>query len=246
MNTSVENLNPLVGSQITLRRIAGLLGFTFPFVLVIGAFFFGEGLQRSISNYYYTGMRDTFIAVLCMVGIVLIVYRGYDLPPNPQGFWAKMPDRKIGILAGICAILIALFPTNEIVGEAGFVSVIHGIAASIFFVAIACFSLFIFTKTNSTDPAPDKLRRNLVYKVCGYIMLSCVALIIIAAFLKYALGIGFDERYHHLFWLESIAIVAFGVSWITKVEGIAVRLIRRMLFTQTNENDTDTSEEEVS
>ena len=75
-------------------------------------------------------------------------------------------------------------------------------------------------------------------------MLLCVALIAVAAFMKYVLGIGIDERYHHLFWLESIAIVAFGVSWITKVQGIAVRLVRRAFFTETEDNKVEISEKE--
>lgn len=245
MNSPAETNYSLVDSQIALRRIAGVLGLTFPFVLGFGAFLlFDEDLQRSISNYYYTAMGDVFVAVLCMVGIVLFVYRGYDVPPNSTRFWEKVPDRQVGTLAGVSAVVVALFPTNKIVGEAGIISIIHGIAASIFFITIACFSLFIFTKTSSGDPAPDKLRRNFVYRTCGYIMLLCVAFIAVAAFMEYALGIGIDERYHHLFWLESIAIVAFGVSWITKVQGIAVRLVRRAFFAETEDNKMEISEKE--
>ena len=57
--------------------------------------------------------------------------------------------------------------------------------------------------------------RNTVYYVCGFIMLGCV------------LGIGLyflvleserTEDWNLVFWCETIALMAFGVSWLVKGE----------------------------
>jgi drug/metabolite transporter superfamily protein YnfA len=62
------------------------------------------------------------------------------------------------------------------------------------------------------------LKRNKVYAACGYTMLACIALV---AVLKVDTTLGRElAEYTPVFWLESIAILAFGLSWATKGEAI--------------------------
>ena len=79
------------------------------------------------------------------------------------------------------------------------------------FVFLAIFSLKLFTKTNDVNTmTAQKRRRNQVYVVCGWIIVSAIMLIVIAELAQP------PAAWHSLFWLESLAVVAFGVSWLIK------------------------------
>ena len=86
------------------------------------------------------------------------------------------------------------------------------------FLTLAYFCLKLFTKTApDKTPTRRKLQRNTVYRVCGYTILACILLAGVVALppIKTLL-----ERLSPVFWLESGAIVAFGVAWLTKGETI--------------------------
>ena len=202
--------NALIISYLTLRKIIGLLGFSFPFVLALGAVIaFQTGIQSSMSSYYYTDMGDYFVGTLCAIGVFMLSYRGY-----------KGIDHAHGTLAGICAVGMALFPTtpdNPASGDARFIGYIHFAFAALFLLTLIYFSLFLFTKTDQSQPATRKLQRNKVYKVCGYTMSLCIVLIVIYYLLPGEVASPI-EVYKPVFWLEAIAVVAFGISWLTKGE----------------------------
>ena len=71
-------------------------------------------------------------------------------------------------------------------------------------------------KKIKTDPAtaPTRVKqlRDRVYLICGIVMLASLALAGIAS-LPFATAL---NSLNPVFWLESIAIVAFGVSWLVK------------------------------
>jgi hypothetical protein len=91
------------------------------------------------------------------------------------------------------------------------VAVLHLVFACTLFVLLAVFSLFLFTKTD--DPqhmTPAKRRRNLLYRTCGVIIAVALVLVVVAE------GVQPPGSWHSLFWLESVAVIAFGVSWLVK------------------------------
>jgi hypothetical protein len=59
--------------------------------------------------------------------------------------------------------------------------------------------------------------RNGVYLACGIIILVCIMLIAASNLLPLDASI---LAVHPTFWLESLAILAFGVSWFVKGEAI--------------------------
>jgi hypothetical protein len=62
-----------------------------------------------------------------------------------------------------------------------------------------------------------KRQRNRVYTACGYTILVCIGLAVVdLTFLKDSVLQTIDP----VFWLESAAVLAFGVSWLTKGEAI--------------------------
>jgi uncharacterized membrane protein len=76
----------------------------------------------------------------------------------------------------------------------------------------------LFVKTDPGKPMTDEKRtRNRVYRLCGGLILVCIAAIGVA---KFALPDAFVARYDPVFWLESTAVVAFGFSWLVKGEAI--------------------------
>ncbi|MFQ6027871.1 MAG: DUF998 domain-containing protein [Dehalococcoidia bacterium] len=206
-----NDLNPLLVSFGDLRRGLGIMGIALPFVLALGnLIIFQEGLQTSISDYYHTDMGDVLVGTLCAVGVFLAAYQGYTRREN-----------LISYLTGVFAIGVALFPTTP-AGATTFqqnIGIVHLIFAALLFLSFAYFALRVFTQGDTS--VARKRRRNKVYIVSGIAILLCILLIIIA---NVVLDESQKEAYKPVFWLEAIAIVFFGISWLVK--GTALPLLR--------------------
>jgi hypothetical protein len=236
----VETINRQAGTErqlamsyLGLRRGVGYIGLLLPFALPIGKILFeGPGLEGSMSAYFYTVTGRVFVGSLCAIGVFLISYR------------YKKWDIIACILAGIFAILVALFPTAPAgtpTPTQDAIGWVHGISAGLFFLSLALVSILLFTKTNPgltlkphkpmdylsmfvmtrTKPGlplnPRKRRRNFIYRVCGYMILACIIGIIIVGIPSIKEHV---QQYKPVFWLESIAVFAFGASWLIKGETI--------------------------
>lgn len=201
----------LVISYLGLRKAIGIIGTLLPFVLAFGKVLLeSPGIQPSISAYYYTLMRDVFVGSLCAIAVFLMSYRGHE-----------RQDDIAGDFACAFALGVALFPTApelDPTTQQTIISAVHHVSAAAFFLTLAFFSLVLFRKTNPNfTPTPRKLQRNVVYTVCGYTILACVALIALQALLPETPPL---KRLDPVFWLEAAAVVAFGLSWLTKGEAI--------------------------
>lgn len=217
MTQKQNNDNPLLISYMSLRQIVGLLGILLPILLILGAYYYGDCsiIQSSISDYYHTKMRNILVGVLCAVALFMFTYKGYD-----------KKDSIAGNLACIFAIGIAFFPTEvdtlsecaeQCIFYENWVNTAHFVFATLFFIVLIYFSLFLFTQSNtpkSLQKTP-KRKRNTTFHICGYIMIVCVLLI---ALYFFVLKEKFPELKHldPVFWLETIALWAFGISWIVK------------------------------
>ena len=204
--------NRLVVSYLMLRKAVGCLGMALPFVLAIGGgLIFKTGLQETVSDYYYTGMGDVFVGTLCAMGVFLFSYKGYG-----------KKDDLAGNIAAVCVIGTALFPTTPVdpTALASTVGKLHVLFATLYFATLAYFSLFLFTKSDpSQPPTPRKLQRNRVYRICGYLIVWALVAIALLAVLPDSITAAFADL-DPVFWLESVAVIAFGVSWFVKGEGI--------------------------
>ena len=208
-------------SYKAMRRNIGILGMALPFLLIIGSSVFYNccSLQVSISQYYHSGMRDLFVGILAFVAMFMFSYRGYnDL------------DRISGIIAGAGALGVAFFPPcmiqvsgdclNTCVVSNDWKTAVHFISAFTFFITLALTSIFLFTRTSKEEgyiKTREKIIRNQIYRLCGVIILiSLVFIVVYKAFLvdKYA----FLDDLRPMFWLETIALIAFGISWLVKGE----------------------------
>ncbi len=188
-------------SYLALRKAVGWIGILLPFVLFLGVllFFGGDPIQKTISLYYYTGMRDVFVGSVCSIALFLFFYKGYDYL-----------DNFAGNLAGFLALGVALFPTVK-QGPQDWAGIVHFVCASLFFVVLSAFSIFLFTRKTG-KPSKQKLIRNKIYISCGVVMIfSLIAILIYFSLVDYE-----KSESCFVFWAETLALVAFGVSWLTK------------------------------
>jgi hypothetical protein len=199
-----------VVSYRTMRRAIGCIGISLPFVLAIVNVLLVSKvvLQGSVSGYYYTGVRGVLVGSLCAIGVFLFSYSGYD-------DW----DKWITNAAGLFAIGVALFPTAPAnpSASARAVGYVHLTCAALLFITLAVIALWLFRMTEPhRERTPEKRKRDLVYLLCGGVIALCVVLVPIES-----LVIGAPiAKYNPLFWLEAVAIVAFGIAWLVKGETI--------------------------
>ena len=191
-------------SYLTLRRVVGILGILLPVLLAVGYFVLGSSmeLQDSISDYYGTEMRSVFVGVVFVIGWFLFSYRGYE-----------RKDDIAGDLACLFALGVALLPTTS---DSKAIRAVHFLSAAGLFLVLSYFSLFLFTQTEKdVSPTSEKETRNRIYVVCGVIMLACIASIALYYALLQNTSVAAIKP---AFWLESLALWAFGWSWFVKGE----------------------------
>ena len=193
------------------RMAIGVLGVTLPPLLVIAHA--AQGLQNSISAYYYTTGRDWFVGILWVIGVFLFFYRYKPQQPGQAKSRLRLiqsgsADTYLGKIAGIAAVLVALFPTEPPAGlsQPPIIGKAHGAAALALFASLSLFPLLLFSQSRS------KVR---LYKWCGWLMVLFLGLIV-----AYVLAPE-DVREYFAAWrpmlvLEWLFIWAFGVSWFAK------------------------------
>jgi uncharacterized membrane protein YobD (UPF0266 family) len=203
----------LIISYLTMRRLIGILGISLPFIVILGGFTQGEpGLQGSISGYYYTNMRDFFVGILSGVALFLLSYRGYetidDIVANMSGMFALgMIFFPTAMYSGK-PVRVGMFLITDNISE-----IIHLTFGALFFLALSFNSLFLFTRRHPGVMGKEKKRRNTIYRFCGIVMiLAIVCITMYTIFLRGTLIAAINP----VLILESVALVAFGISWLVK------------------------------
>jgi hypothetical protein len=214
--------NPAVLSYYSMRRAVGLIALTLPFALATGSILSSllgpthalprPLLERSISDYYYTSMRDYLVGSLCAIAAFLACSRGYDVQ-----------DEITGYLAGLFTFGVAFFPSFDPHGgpvtpldvRYGY---IHTGFAALMFLVLAYFCIFLFRRSAPERPITrQKRHRNRIYGACGLVIVICLFLMIS---LTLGASLGHRRPSPALFWTEAVALAAFGVAWLTKGKGI--------------------------
>jgi hypothetical protein len=222
-----------------LRKTVGWIGSLLPIALIFGGMLFiTSSMPESMSGYYYTQMRNVFVGALCALGIFLVGYDGYDeldrWITNVAGLGAigvaflptKPPVCALNERACLPPSVPHLSASQQVVGD------IHLAFAAVTFIALGIMALRFATseetpagqgaagrlrhglglaRPSGRQPAP-KRRRNVVYRVCGVTILSCVGL----AALSNVLSMPVTVRWPLVFTFEAIAVFAFGISWFVK------------------------------
>lgn len=195
-------------SYLFLRTGVGIIGVALPIVLILGKILLeSPGISDSISDYYYSVMRDVLVGSLWAIGIFLICYR-YD-----------RLDDIASTLAGVCAIGVALFPTYpdiDATQQQLNIGIVHALFAASFFTILALMTIFLFRRTDQQERGKRKRQRDTVYLICGIVILVCVVLSIIVLFAPFLQSAFWLWSMHPIFFLEASAIFAFGFAWFVK------------------------------
>lgn len=235
-NSNVSN--NMVISYLRIRTAIGVLGILLPFIILI---VYGQVID-SISQYYYTKSSVFLTTILVSFGIFLICYKGYA---KKQGEW--LSDNQITHFAGIMALIVTFFPTTctDCFGEghscidtfkyglplltyqSPAISNIHLICAGLFFIAVGYMAFFQFTKGKGVI-------ENNFYRICGITIWVSIAVLIV----KFVIIKLFHKDNFHFFpndtyYLETIAIVAFGLTWLVKGGTI------KHLFSKSDNNEVN-------
>jgi len=189
---------------LTLRKSAGWIGLH---------------IESSISSYYYTGMGNVFVGLLCAIGVFHLATEGYDLT-----------DRIAGRLACAFALGVAWFPTTPEHGipthTQSIIGTLHYTFAASLFAILAFFCIRQFTQTTDINTRTErKKERNVVYYVCGSIIVGCIVVIgtvkLVVENMKSLAGfLRWLNCWKWNFWFESLALVAFGIAFLIKGEFI--------------------------
>jgi hypothetical protein len=202
-----------------MRTIIGVLGIMLPVILLLGdsAFLKGAvGARGSLSAYYHSGMRDFFVGVLIAVAFALFAYKLF--------VWSL--DNALRMVAGFATVTVAIFPTATPEGKnqtplqqrlnEGVVEVIHFASAAIFICSLGIIC-YLFGRRESQRhrirpsgiaSAPAKFWK---WFHCGSAFAIGLAIVFIGA--TKATGV-LDQ--HALLIGESVAGLAFGLSWLAK------------------------------
>lgn len=192
-------------SHMELRTTLGIIGFSFPIILMLGGFLlqWEWTVQPSVSDYYGTPMRNVFVGFLMAIGLFLFTYK-YD-----------KEDNIAGNLGGVFAVLVALFPTTS---SLAVIRGVHLASAASLFAVLTYFSFCLFTKTDPDKEMSDRKKlRNKIYKTCGWVMAGSILILILYFIVKWLTGMDL-ENICFVYIFESIALIAFGFSWLVKGE----------------------------
>lgn len=219
-NTEIISLE----KQSTLRWLVGSLGMLLPLLLWLVLYFNNDLLNPldSISHYFYTRASSIFIIVVSLLAIFLLVYKGYELI-----------DFILSTIAGICALLLLYFPTDNIkcktlqecesiltkfpLENEKFRSIFHFTMAGMFLGSLALMSIFLFTKKEGDKDGfviPELKGEKIIFVVCGVLMLLSMLMIATNCFGVFTAD-EFNDK-NLTFWFEVVALEAFGFSWFVK------------------------------
>src|SRR5512133_940100 len=210
----LEKENKLVYSYMTLRNLIGLCGLVLPFALILATrvSITDQYVRSSISDYYYTSSGDILVVVLSVLGVFLFTYKGYNFLENI-----------LSTLAAIAGVGVAFSPTaSKSLNESFSVHTFHPevpavfgverhfLFAASFFIMLSLIALIYFPKSDKGKKEEHKLtqkiRRNRVYRICGWTMLGSMA--VLAVYILSDKFHGALGGFPFIFTCETVAIEA--------------------------------------
>lgn len=208
-------------SYFLMRTFVGILGFALPFILFIGEAVLDDAkwtARGSLSAYYHSGMRDFFVSILAVVGILLVTYKINE----------KNRDNFLSLFAGAAAIGVAIFPTGipldvdarptplqGFLGEDR-AEVIHFSCALVFVVFLGILCLDFARREGKRKQERNGHHARFPPKFWfRFHLLMAILIFCGIAYIPLARSFDFFEK-HSILIGEIVVTVAFGLSWLAK------------------------------
>lgn len=194
-------MNKVFESTVHKQRfILGLVCGLLPILDIIFGLLIEHSMPQSISITYYSVYCIIMIAALTLCTFFLSTYEGYD-----------MGDRIWTILAALGSFGVMAFPCYnygfERIGlfnlSAEVSNILHFVSAFLVFGSFGIMTLTQFTKGGHK-------KRNILYRVCGIVMIAALAMLGITMAIPVLNFHGATMVY------ELIMLEAFAVAWLTK------------------------------
>jgi Animal haem peroxidase len=215
----LAELGGLAGAYKLVQLLVGILAIAFGPILVVAYWIVGgSGLGGSISSYYNSDVGDLFVGMLFALGFLFVTYHFHPIVWPAAGTDRGQEvnfrlDNWLADLAGACAVLVALCPTDKnpsnMTVEHGTATTLHGVWGGALFAVLTVFALWRFRMTGGRR-TPEKDRRNKIYAVCGVLMLGSLVLYLAQRNIDNSLPASSGLVF------ETILLVAFGISWLLK------------------------------
>ena len=183
--------------HLTIKFVIGLIAVS----LAPLTDFFAKSSITSISASYYEGgwSQTILIGFLFAIAAFLLAYNGFS-----------RTDMLLSKLASAAALAVAMFPC-ECGNDIEAIPYVHYIAAATMFLTLVYFCYSFYRRARSKGHK-EANRRACVYVLCG---IAIILSILTIAFDKLSGGILSSKVPRLIFYGESTALVAFGVSWFT-------------------------------
>jgi hypothetical protein len=217
---NVEDRILYLKSYLVMRAFIGLTGIIMPIALITFDSLLSHrfAVLGSLSVYYHTGVRDIFVGSLCAVSVFLITYKVFE----------RNLDNTLSVVAGIAAMVIAFFPTSRPAGSslpltpfqayAGEhrVAVVHYTAAAVFMLALVIISFTFGAREGKRLQQRGAVQAKFSPRFWRWFHWGCaIAILLSAAFIVVTQTLHVYDAYS-LFIGETVAVFAFGVSWLAK------------------------------
>ncbi len=224
----------LVVSFLTTGRAIAFLGLFLPSSMLAWSLLTGASLRGSLSEYYYTPVRDLMVGTLITMAVFLWSYRGFSDRDDHL-----RDDRIVGKIAAVAAAIIAfspITPRNDdrctlvqcVIGTRS-AATLHSAGATAFFICLAIFCLLLLPRSAVRNGG--MVRRVRIYRTSGCIIVAAIVFIGAWQFqtpdIVFAVG-----KYRPVLWAETAAIVAFSTAWIVRGRALEGAINRNYALSQ--------------
>lgn len=228
-------LDSIARSYFLMRLIIGILGVALPVLLIAGDAILlrtnaSDILARgSLSAYYHSSMRDVFVIIMAMTGLLLFTYKSTE----------RTHENIYSYIAGFAALAVALIPTHipddgsaTLTGVQHFLTeqraaTIHYVAAATFvaFLGLICRGFAVRERKAALIPNISDEERKKYLKWASIHALVTLVIFASIAFILLTQWLHIWES-HSIFYGETIIALAFGTSWILK--SASMKLLPKM------------------
>lgn len=181
----------------TIKLIIGVIAIS---LATLTSLFSATPLESISASYYEEGWSSTiFIGFLFAIAAFLLAYHG-----------RSVFELIISKIAAVCALCVALFPC-ACGGHEEIIPHVHYISAALMFLILVAFCFSFLKRARSKGHLQARFRV-FIYATSGITILASILIIGLDIVLKEAIS---SKITRLTFICEAIALVAFGIAWLT-------------------------------